>query len=197
MSYKVLVYSYHSIIQIGLSYCVRKSISNALIVSKSSLIKVFENNFDFDLYIFDISQFTEMSYINEKFDSNLKEQKVVLLIDNIEIEKLIKLKNVVYLHKDSSESEIIKKLRKLLKSKILKPRSKYKSVTKKMQNKIKFSTREKECANLFMRGYTVSQISKELSLKINTISTYKNRIHRKTNTSNLVQLIKMLYVLRS
>lgn len=195
MSYKVLIYSYHSIIQIGLSYCVRKSFSNATIVSKSSLIQVFENNFDFDLYVFDTSQFTELSYINEQFVSNLKEKKVVLLVDNIEIEKLLNFKNFVYIYKDSSEIEVVKQLRNLCRSR--KKIYKYKSVTKKMNSKIKFSTREKECANLFMRGYTVSQISKELSLKLNTISTYKNRIHRKTNTSNLVQLIKMLYVLRS
>jgi DNA-binding NarL/FixJ family response regulator len=197
MSYKVLVYSCHSIIQIGLSYCVRKSISNASIVAKSSLIQVFENNLDFDLYVFDISQFTEMSYIIEKFASNLKEQNVVLLIDNIEIEKLINFKDVVYIHKDRSEAEVVKQLRNLCKSKRLKPSCKYKSVTKKMQNKIKFSTREKECANLFMRGYSVSQISKEFSLKLNTISTYKNRIHKKTNTNNLVQLIKTLYELKN
>lgn len=195
MSYKVLICSYYSIIRIGLSYCVRKSISNVSIVSKSSLIQVFENNLDFDLYIFDTYQFTEMSYIDEKFISNIKERKVVFLVDNIEIEKFFNFKDVVYIHKDSSEAEVVKQLRKLCKSKILKPSCKYKSVTKKMQNKIKFSTREKECANLFMRGYSVSQISKELSLKLNTISTYKNRIHKKTNTNNLVQLIKILYVL--
>jgi DNA-binding NarL/FixJ family response regulator len=194
MSCKVLVYSCHSIIQIGLSYCVRKSISNALIFSKSSLKQVFENNLDFDLYIFDVYQFTEMSFINEHFVSNLKEKKVVLLVDNIEIQKLLNFKNFVYIYKDSSEIEVVKQLRNLCRKR--KQVFKYKSVTKKMNSKIKFSTREKECANLLMKGYTISQISKELSLKMNTISTYKNRIHRKTNTSNLVQLIKMLYVLR-
>lgn len=192
MSCKVLVYSYHSIIQIGLSYCVTKSISNASIFSKSSLKQVFENNLDFDLYIFDFYKFTDMRYIYEQFVSNLKEKKVVLLVDNIEIEKLFNFKNVVYIYRDSSEAEVVKQLRKLFKSKLLKTSCKYKSVTRNMQNKIKLSRREKECANLLMRGYSVSQISKELSLKMSTISTYKNRIHKKTNTNNLVQLIKTL-----
>lgn len=65
------------------------------------------------------------------------------------------------------------------------------------QNRYKFSSREKEIVNLLMRSYSVSQISKELSLKMSTISTYKNRIHKKTNTNNLVQLIKMLYFLKT
>jgi DNA-binding CsgD family transcriptional regulator len=72
----------------------------------------------------------------------------------------------------------------------------YKSVTMKIQKTNKFSTREKECANLLMKGYSISQISKELSLKKNTISTYKMRIHKKTNTVNLVQLLKALYALK-
>ena len=120
MNYKVIIYSYHSIFQVGLSYCLKKSVSNASIVLKSSLIQVFENNLDFDLYIFDTSYFTEMIYINEKFASNLKEKKVVFLVDNIKIEKLLNFNNVYYIHKDSSEAEVIKQLRKLCKSKMLK-----------------------------------------------------------------------------
>lgn len=161
---------------------------------KSSLSQVFTEELNFDLLIFDVYQFTEMSYINEYFVSNLKEKKVVLLVDNIEIEKLLNFKDFVYIYKDSSVIEVVKQLRNLCRKR--KQVFKYKSVTKNMNSKIKFSTREKECANLLMKGYTVSQISKELSLKMNTISTYKNRLHRKTNTTNLVQLIKFLYVLR-
>jgi two-component system invasion response regulator UvrY len=194
MSYRVLIYSYHSIIQIGLSYCVKKSVSNASIVSKTSLIEVFENNLDFDLYIFYTSKFSEMSYINEKFSLNLKGQKVVLLIDDLEYENLLHYKDVVYIHKDSCEKEIINCLRVLTKNR--KRVIRYKSITKKIQNKHKFSRREQECANLFMKGYSVSQISKELSIKMNTVSTYKMRMHEKTSTTNLVQLIRVLYSLK-
>ncbi len=44
---------------------------------------------------------------------------------------------------------------------------------------ISFLQEKKKFVNLLMRGYSVSQISKELSLKMSTISTYKNRIHKK------------------
>lgn len=121
MSYKVIIYSCHTIIQIGLSYCLKKCISNVSIVLKSILTQVFENNLDFDLYIFDTSQFTEMSYIYEKFASNLKEKKVVILVDNIKVEKILNFKNVFFIHKDKSEAEVLEQLRRLCKSKMIRP----------------------------------------------------------------------------
>jgi DNA-binding CsgD family transcriptional regulator len=44
---------------------------------------------------------------------------------------------------------------------------------------------------LLMKGYSIVLIFKELSLEMNTISNNKQRLHNKTNTSNLVQLIKI------
>ena len=48
-----------------------------------------------------------------------------------------------------------------------------------------------------MKGYKVNEISKKLSLAKNTISTYKMRILKKTNTSNIVDLTKSLYNLEN
>ncbi len=197
MSYRVLINSSSSIVQIGLSFCVKKSIVCSCITRTNSYEQIFEeeSNLDINLFVFDVLQFKEMQYLCKKLASYFKDAKVVFLVDDLNIEGVLDFNEVTYIHINSSEKEVVKRLREL--SKRLRPAYKYKSITKQIQSKYKFSERERECANLFMRGYTVSQISKVLSLKLNTVSTYKKRIHKKTNTTNLVQLIKMLYVLRT
>lgn len=197
MNCKVLIYSFHSIIQIGLTFCVKKSISNATIYKASSLEQVFTllANSDFDLLIFDVQHYTEILYINEQLGISLNGKRIVFLIDNMELEKLLDFNNVVYIHRDSCETEIVKCLRKFLK--VRKPVSnfKYKNVTNRFQKENKLSAREKQCANLLLKGYSVSQISKELSLRMSTICTYKKRIQVKTKTKNVVQLLNLFYKL--
>lgn len=95
----------------------------------------------------------------------------------MEIEKLQEFKNINYIYRNSNELEIVRHLRTLCKKS--KPFIRYKRVTKRIQKKIKFSQRERECADLLMKGYSVSQISKELAIEMNTISTYKMRILKK------------------
>lgn len=195
MSYKVLIYSCHTIIQVGLSFCVKKSIANASIFNTSSLEHVYTEDLNYDLFVFNVSQFTELYFINSRLIPCLKDKKVVFLIEDIEIEKLLNFNTVTFIHKENSELEIIKSLRALCK--IRKPSIRYRRVSKRIQKENKFSKRELQCANLFMKGYSVSQISKELSLKMNTISTYKKRLQKKTNSNNLVQLINTLYKLKN
>jgi DNA-binding NarL/FixJ family response regulator len=51
------------------------------------------------------------------------------------------------------------------------------------------SSRENEVANLMIQGYGNLEISNELSLKMSTVSTYKNRIFEKLNISNVIELV--------
>lgn len=198
MNCKVLIYSRHSIIQIGLTFCVKKSISNATIYKASSLEQVFalQANSDFDLLIFDVPHFIEMYNINEQLATFLNDKRIVFLVENMEIEKLLDFKNIDYIHRDSCETEVVKCLRNLLKMRKTVSNFKYKTVTNRFQKENKLSVREKECANLLLKGYSVSQISKELSLRMSTICTYKKRIQVKTNSKNVVQLINTLYKLK-
>ena len=55
--------------------------------------------------------------------------------------------------------------------------------------KDKLSSRENEVANLMIQGYGNLEISNELSLKMSTVSTYKNRIFEKLNISNVIELV--------
>lgn len=189
-----MIYSCHSIFQIGVFFCVKKSFSNTTIVKTCSLDQVFETNAKFDLYILDVLYFNNLYHIKEQLVAFFKDKKVVFFVEDNDFEKFLEINDAVFLYKNSSEIEIIKKIKVLCRKG--RPIFKNKSITKRIKNKINFSSREKECANLFMKGYSVSQISRELSLKINTVSTYKKRIHSKTNTNNLAQLIKTLYNLK-
>jgi DNA-binding NarL/FixJ family response regulator len=195
MNYKVLIYSVQPIIEVGLSFCLKKSIPNATILNTNSLIflSVNEPKFNCDLFVFDISHHSELELIISHFASFFDGKKVVFFIENLEMVQNQDLKSALYIYKNSSEVEIVKSLNTFCN--IPKWSLRYRSITKNIQNKNKLSEREKQCANLLMKGYTVTQISKELSLKKNTISTYKMRMHKKTNTKNLVQLIKTLYFL--
>lgn len=189
MSFKVLVYSCHSIIQIGFFYCIKKSISKASVFKTNSLEQVFSK--DFDLFIFDVSNDKILQNIIENIVPFLKDKKTIFLLDNVNDSISFESNVAIFLNKNVSELELIKCIRILCK-KPKKPIIRYKNT----QITIKFSKRELQCANLLIKGYSVSQISEKLSLKLNTVSTYKKRIHIKTNTNNIVQLIKTLYVLK-
>jgi len=52
------------------------------------------------------------------------------------------------------------------------------------------SDREREVFNLMVKGYGSLEISNELDLHMSTVSTYKNRLFKKLNVKNIVELIE-------
>jgi DNA-binding NarL/FixJ family response regulator len=196
MSYKVLIYSSHPIVEVGLSFCIKKAIPGVTVLKTNSLDLLFNNKsfLNCDLFVFDVFQLSEIEFIETQITTFFKEKKIVFLIENLVIQMLQDFKNVIYINKNNTEFEIVKCIKTFCKTR--KPSLRLKSVTKTIQNENKFSEREKELASLLMKGYSMSQISNELSLKKSTISTYKMRMHKKTNTKNLVQLIHWISDLR-
>ena len=53
------------------------------------------------------------------------------------------------------------------------------------------SKREKEVLTLMLQGVQVKDISATLSLKSNTVSTFKKNIFSKTGVSNNIELFKL------
>ena len=188
MSYKVLIYSCNTIFHIGISLCVKKSIPNTTICKANTLEQAFATKSQFDLYIFDVVNITSLFQIKEQMLVLLKEKKAFFFVENNEFEKFLEFENAIYINKNSTELLVIKQLRLLCKKR--KYIIKYRKATKCIVKDNTLSERELQCAKLLMKGYSVTQISKELSLKMSTISTYKRRIQNKTNTKNVVQLIK-------
>jgi two-component system, NarL family, invasion response regulator UvrY len=56
------------------------------------------------------------------------------------------------------------------------------------------STREIEVLHYVLKGVGTKKISDNLNLKHNTVSTFKNRIHEKTRTANLHELVELAKV---
>lgn len=57
------------------------------------------------------------------------------------------------------------------------------------------SLREFEIAMLMIQGYSTTKISDKLNIVPSTISTYKKRLFKKTNSSNVIDIAKFLRVL--
>jgi DNA-binding CsgD family transcriptional regulator len=62
--------------------------------------------------------------------------------------------------------------------------------TMKSIEKTELTTQEKKVLNLIMEEYTSSQIAVKLNVSSRTIETIRKRIFQKTNTTNLVELVK-------
>lgn len=193
MSCKVLIYSKYPLVEMGLSLFVANKISE-IQISKTNNLDFLLSNDKYDLMIFDMFMQLEFDLIVNNLKALNKKDKVLLIVENIDVSKLTGLQNITFLSRNSTEVEILKSIRTLLRKKKL---STSYRITKTIEQKEKLSKREVECAILLMKGYKVNEISKKLSLAKNTISTYKMRILKKTNTSNIVDLIKSLYNLEN
>ena len=193
MSCKVLIYSKYPLVEMGLSLFVANKISE-IQISKTNNLDFLLSNDKYDLMIFDMFMQSEFDLIVNNLKALNKKDKVLLIVENIDVIKLTGLQNITFLSRNSTEVEILKSIRTLLRKKKLSTNYR---ITKTIEQKEKLSKREVECAILLMKGYKVNEISKKLSLAKNTISTYKMRILKKTNTSNIVDLTKSLYNLEN
>lgn len=193
MSCKVLIYSKYPLVEMGLSLFVANKISE-IQISKTNNLDFLLSNDKYDLMIFDVCIQSEFDLIVNNLKALNKKVKVLLIVENIDVFKLRGLQNITFLSRNSTEVEILKSIRTLLRKKKL---STSYRITKTIEQEEKLSKREVECAILLMKGYKVNEISKKLSLAKNTISTYKMRILKKTNTSNIVDLTKYLYNLEN
>jgi DNA-binding NarL/FixJ family response regulator len=193
MSCKVLIYSKYPLVEMGLSLFIANKISK-IQISKTNNLDFLLSNDKYDLMIFDMFMQSEFDLIVNNLKALNKKDKVLLLVENIDVSKLTGLQNITFLSRNSTEIEVLKSIRTLLRKKKLS--TSYK-ITKTIEQKEKLSKREVECAILLMKGYKVNEISKKLSLALTTICTYKMRILKKTNTNNLVDLTKSLYNLEN
>jgi DNA-binding NarL/FixJ family response regulator len=193
MSCKVLIYSKYPLVEMGLSLFVANKISK-IQISKTNNLDFLLSDDKYDLMIFDMFMQSEFDLIVNNLKALNKKDKVLLIVENIDVSKLTGLQNITFLSRNSTEVEILKSIRTLLRKKKL---STSYRITKTIEQEEKLSKREVECAILLMKGYKVNEISKKLSLAKSTICTYKMRILKKTNTNNLVDLTKSLYNLEN
>ncbi len=94
-----------------------------------------------------------------------------------------------YLSKTSEEAYILKKLRDFFQNeRLVKSRTGVSAHRNPFTN---LTTRELEVLHYVLKGVGTKDISETLNLKMNTVSTLKNRIYEKTNTDNVKQLLEL------
>lgn len=195
MSYNVLIYSSYPIVRVALSMFVKKNYVNSNVAFVSLTNQLFKKELkkNFDLLIIDTLNESELEMILSKSSLFKKELKVIFFTDGYtEFKKNKNFQDFIYLNKDSSEDKIINCLNIIFNKKNDEEND---IVTNTIKNNNALSKREIECAILLMKGYSLNEISKKLSLALTTVSTYKMRILKKTKKNNLVELIKSLYKL--
>ncbi|KPE51063.1 response regulator [Chryseobacterium indologenes] len=98
-----------------------------------------------------------------------------------------------YLSKQSSEEEIREAVRSVIEKGYYYPAELIGLIiqNKKSNPVEKLSSREYEIFKLLADGYGNLEISNKLDIQMSTVSTYKKRIFKKLNISNIAELIKV------
>ncbi|MBP6431473.1 MAG: response regulator transcription factor [Ferruginibacter sp.] len=94
-----------------------------------------------------------------------------------------------YLFKSVGEEEIIDNLRRFLNNQIITRTSNLNSFKGNPFSAL--APRELEVLHYVLKGVGTKEISETLNLKMNTISTVKNRIFEKTNAGNIKELMQL------
>lgn len=94
-----------------------------------------------------------------------------------------------YLSKSSGEDEIINVLQKFLQNELAASRT---TGMQNVDNPFTLLTpRELEILHYVLKGMGTKSIAETLNLKMNTVSTIKNRIYEKTKANNIKELIEL------
>lgn len=94
-----------------------------------------------------------------------------------------------YLSKSVGEEEILQALKRFMNNEL--PLSKSPSAFQKENPFSTLAPRELEILHYVLKGMGTKMIAETLNLRMNTISTIKNRIYEKTNASNIKELLEL------
>ena len=104
-------------------------------------------------------------------------------------ETLVELEISQYVCLAQPENEILESLRNFI---AIHKNGKQRPVREKENNPFELlAPREKEILHLLLKGTGTKDIAESLNLKMNTISTIKNRIYEKTQAGNIRELLEL------
>ena len=197
MTQNILIVDDHSIVRAGIEILLSDKVDNPFFYETDCFEKClyFVSNYAIDLVILDINLPDGLKTIMiTKIRSINPDQKVLIFSAHEEDEvkiKYIKAGVNGFVSKLEDEQKFIDAVIEVLNSgncisNDLLSRANDMSF---IEIKDKLSSRESEVANLMIQGYGNLEISNELSLKMSTVSTYKNRIFEKLNISNVIELV--------
>lgn len=197
MTQNILIVDDHSIVRAGIEILLSDKVDNPFFYEADCFEKClyFVSNYAIDLVILDINLPDGLkTMMITKIRSINPDQKVLIFSAHEEDEvkiKYIKAGVNGFVSKLEDEQKFIDAVIEVLNSgncisNDLLSRANDMSF---IEIKDKLSSRESEVANLMIQGYGNLEISNELSLKMSTVSTYKNRIFEKLNISNVIELV--------
>ena len=202
---RVLIADDHIAIRIGLKYILSAEFGKVSFAEASTSAKALQmlENEKWDLIILDIGLpgRSGLDVLKQMSDSNNKSPVLVFSFhkEHQFAIRALKAGAAGFLSKDSPDTEIIKAIRQILVGRKFITLSVAESMIRQLntteQHELheNLSDREFETLLLIASGKTVSQIAKELSLSVPTISTYRARILEKMQMKTNAEL--MQYVL--
>lgn len=177
-----------SIISIGLNEVLKNNF-NFLMLNTTKHIEVDKlmKHVKVDLVFLEIVEKGELNYaIISEIKKNQPSAKILIFTefnDKLILKQIKKNLNVHILEKNASKNEIIRKVSKILAIK--------KDTKLKRLDSFRLSDREKQISTMLLEGMKIIEISNHLNLSITTVSTYKNRVFKKLDIKNILELEKI------
>jgi two-component system, NarL family, invasion response regulator UvrY len=195
----ILIFNESVIIRSGIESLIKSNFTDSKTVFADNGKEVLTvlNSISIDVLVIDVGQNTKRNIflLLQKIRSSFFDLKILVIsevADPIFALKFYKYGIDCYLLRNRREIEFVKVLTKMLKFNV-------EIVKEKVTNKNalrydlidikKLSKREMEVALLLIKGKSNLDITVELGLTMQTISTYKKRILVKTETNNIVELV--------
>lgn len=196
----------HNIVRQGIQFVIEDLVEDCRIFHASSIQQILENvkQTPIDIAILD-AQFPDGNSLSVIPEIKKLQPKIRILIFTSFEEENYSLKFINagadgFLSKLSEETEIRKAISEMLENgKYFPPfTQKLLELSARNPNLLnplnQLSERELQVAELLAKGFGNLEIANELSLKQNTVSTFKKRIFEKLNIENLVDLIDLMKI---
>lgn len=198
---KILIVDSHPIVRKGLELFLSSKPDLKIVGSLSSGIEIFEfmRNHEVDVIISEVD-LPELNGITALRAIKKENKSVNVLMFSHQPEEIYAISTLKagasgYLHKTASVEEIEAAIRKIITGEIslsekMDKHYRYED-TRKSRSRMfkKLSTREVEVLKLLSIGRKNKEVAQELDINEKTVSTYKARLFKKLNVSNIVDLI--------
>jgi two-component system invasion response regulator UvrY len=199
---KFLIIDDHAIVRKGLSQLLKEEFLEAEIIEAADENEVYQKtrNKIWDVILLDISMpgRNGMDILKQLRSENIKAPILVLSMHSEDVygPRVLKAGANGFLNKESATEELIAAVHKVLAGR--------KYISQALAEKLAegigvmndkpahelLSDREMQVMQMLASGKTVSEIASELSLSVNTISTYRNRILEKLSLNNNAELTR-------
>ncbi|MES2591009.1 MAG: response regulator transcription factor [Bacteroidota bacterium] len=199
---RVLIADDHAIVRKGLAQLIREEFQDSEIIEASNSLEVLEKIKIgiWDAILIDISMpgRNGLETLKQIRDFSIKAPILVISMHPEEqyAVRVLKAGASGFLNKDSATDELIIAIQKVLSGKKYisaslaeKLAERFENFSEKPLNEL-LSDRELQVLQLIAAGKAVGTIADELTLSVNTISTYRTRILEKLNLSNNAELMR-------